>query len=561
MKPFVANPHRRLVFPSNSFSVPDFSSIDIVGDLAAVERRDPEVEAPTGSVTPGPAEHRPGSRCQPFWRCSRMKLAKPHLVALLTSAVVLSAAPAVATTNGIAGPRQQEPATPAAPRDPAAVEASLSLERPTRRSIQRGLRNEGVDPGPPDGLFGPRTRTAIRAWQRSRGALPTGYLNGAQADRLRAAGAAPPAAPAAARPPRRAPDRAAPALPAAAPPPRQAPDRAAPALPAAAARPSPPEADSGPPPDAGATEAVTPDSGYPAQQEGPDPLHPVPFLESTDLFWAPSYDSGLRYRIRTENRLEANIFPHFVIGFPSRCRGESSTWFRPCISATAGVRLRMGWDEPAPIRSPSFLPRANVQWLFYEEETTRGVTLQAGHHSNAQTGCLLAWSGHSGEESGGCADDAPGHEPGGSFVTAPDTTNGNFSLNYFRLIFDEARYGFLGIPAGRLSIGVEWNPRGWMHGPMRARYPSMRYLLALGLGLRDVGFCDRLELFVGGSRGSRLTGGGQATCIWSEERGIGMFVRPYFGADEYNSAFLGRSVGRLEVGFTINRIGTFGRYY
>ncbi len=46
-------------------------------------------------------------------------------------------------------------------QDPSAVEAALELDRPTRRLIQRGLRNEGFDPGPPDGLFGPLTRAAI----------------------------------------------------------------------------------------------------------------------------------------------------------------------------------------------------------------------------------------------------------------------------------------------------------------------------------------------------------------------------------------------------------------
>ena len=72
-------------------------------------------------------------------------------------------------------------------RDPSAVEASLALDRSTRRLIQQGLRNEGFDPGTPDGLFGPRTRAAIREWQQSRGASPTGYLNSADLQLLRAA--------------------------------------------------------------------------------------------------------------------------------------------------------------------------------------------------------------------------------------------------------------------------------------------------------------------------------------------------------------------------------------
>ena len=74
-----------------------------------------------------------------------------------------------------------------AAQDPAAVEAALSLDRPTRRLIQRGLSNEGFAPGAPDGLFGPRTRAAIRAWQAARDEPQTGYLDGDQLAALRAA--------------------------------------------------------------------------------------------------------------------------------------------------------------------------------------------------------------------------------------------------------------------------------------------------------------------------------------------------------------------------------------
>ena len=77
----------------------------------------------------------------------------------------------------------------AAAQDAAALEAVLGLDRPTRRLIQRGLRNEGFDPGTPDGLFGPRTRDAIRRWQEARGAETTGYLDDGQAELLRTAGA------------------------------------------------------------------------------------------------------------------------------------------------------------------------------------------------------------------------------------------------------------------------------------------------------------------------------------------------------------------------------------
>lgn len=70
---------------------------------------------------------------------------------------------------------------------PEAVEAALDLDRAARRLIQQGLRAEGFDPGAADGLFGARTRAAIRRWQESRAAAATGFLDGSEADVLRAA--------------------------------------------------------------------------------------------------------------------------------------------------------------------------------------------------------------------------------------------------------------------------------------------------------------------------------------------------------------------------------------
>jgi len=66
---------------------------------------------------------------------------------------------------------------------------ALGLDRPTRRLIQQWLRNQDFDPGAPDGLFGPRTRAAVRRWQEAQGRSPTGYLDRVQAELLRAADA------------------------------------------------------------------------------------------------------------------------------------------------------------------------------------------------------------------------------------------------------------------------------------------------------------------------------------------------------------------------------------
>ena len=76
-----------------------------------------------------------------------------------------------------------EPSAPA----PETVEASLGLERSERRQIQMGLAALGFDPGPADGLFGRRTRTAIGDWQSSQGGSATGHLDAEAAKALMAA--------------------------------------------------------------------------------------------------------------------------------------------------------------------------------------------------------------------------------------------------------------------------------------------------------------------------------------------------------------------------------------
>ena len=70
------------------------------------------------------------------------------------------------------------------------VEEGLNLDLAARRQIQQGLAAGGFDPGGADGLFGPRTRAAIRRWQSSRGARSTGYLDGGSAEALRSTGSA-----------------------------------------------------------------------------------------------------------------------------------------------------------------------------------------------------------------------------------------------------------------------------------------------------------------------------------------------------------------------------------
>ncbi|MDE0149157.1 MAG: caspase family protein [Rhodospirillaceae bacterium] len=68
-----------------------------------------------------------------------------------------------------------------------AAEAALNLTARDRKKVQTGLWVLGFDPGVPDGVFGDRTRKAIREWQEFRSRPATGFLDAASARTLRAA--------------------------------------------------------------------------------------------------------------------------------------------------------------------------------------------------------------------------------------------------------------------------------------------------------------------------------------------------------------------------------------
>lgn len=63
-------------------------------------------------------------------------------------------------------------------REAQAAEAALNLSRDARRDIQRHLSLLGFDTRGIDGIFGQGTRTAISAYQRSKGLPDTGYVTG-----------------------------------------------------------------------------------------------------------------------------------------------------------------------------------------------------------------------------------------------------------------------------------------------------------------------------------------------------------------------------------------------
>lgn len=80
-------------------------------------------------------------------------------------------------------PVQQPIQTPANPGQVA--ESNLGLSRNDRAVVQRRLNALGYSTGGTDGVFGSRSRSAIRGWQQQNGLAVTGYLTGNQLALLR----------------------------------------------------------------------------------------------------------------------------------------------------------------------------------------------------------------------------------------------------------------------------------------------------------------------------------------------------------------------------------------
>ena len=96
-------------------------------------------------------------------------------------------------SESVLAPPEEESAPTAgtADRDRPAADGprDAGLTREERMQVQQGLAALGFDAGPADGLFGPRTRSAIGEWQQAKGLEATGYLSREEAEVLAAAGA------------------------------------------------------------------------------------------------------------------------------------------------------------------------------------------------------------------------------------------------------------------------------------------------------------------------------------------------------------------------------------
>ena len=80
------------------------------------------------------------------------------------------------------------PTGPSEPPEPQAPEYDdtlpVTLDAAQRREVQQVLREAGTLSGPVDGIFGPQTRSAIRAWQGAHEFDASGVLTELQLHRL-----------------------------------------------------------------------------------------------------------------------------------------------------------------------------------------------------------------------------------------------------------------------------------------------------------------------------------------------------------------------------------------
>lgn len=93
-----------------------------------------------------------------------------------------SPAPATASRAPAARSSQTAPSPTAAAVPTMPDETKMNAAN--RRKIQKALHHRGYYQGPVDGIFGPRTRAAIRRFQDSIGAKGTGHLTAVEASRL-----------------------------------------------------------------------------------------------------------------------------------------------------------------------------------------------------------------------------------------------------------------------------------------------------------------------------------------------------------------------------------------
>lgn len=316
----------------------------------------------------------------------------------------------------------------------------------------------------------------------------------------------------------------------------------------------------------------------------------VPFLEGTDVFFAVGQDTVF----------EADIM-HHGIAFQTfsdvldldRQARELATRKRPSpfafsVSGTPGVRVRMLEAVSRPVRTPSWMPRGNVQLIWvrnlapvaaaYARAQRQELAIEAapgnpsevslwevhgivGHHSNGQDGCFYE------EQERGDDEECRFEEPIAGAPTV-NTTDGSFSTNYVRIGLNYRRNRLDAESWADREWGVkgdiEYHPKSWMDSDIVETYGRTRLALVGVFASREWSWCPkRAEV----SAGAQFIIGRQddsdpvaftiqGSCFPTLKGGWGYFIRFYSGQDYYNIRFF-NDIRRLHVGFTYSQSGFF----
>jgi len=148
--------------------------------------------------------------------------------------------------------------------------------------------------------------------------------------------------------------------------------------------------------------------------------------------------------------LEADLNPHFF-WFSNNKWVINTFRFDGFLNVTGRVRLRMSSEQSAPVRTPSFMPRATYYFWFGDskvEQRANYYSLMLSHHSNGQ--------------------DGPFYNPDGTV----NTNSGSFSSNFVQLAhYHLANYEYF---PGWTKISLNWHPGFNRSDDLKDQYEKLK---------------------------------------------------------------------------------------
>jgi len=323
----------------------------------------------------------------------------------------------------------------------------------------------------------------------------------------------------------------------------------------------------------------------PASGDKPDPedgrlTRPIiPFLEGSYL-----------YRSNEDHVIfAAAIYPHLMLwqNFDKLTNPRLSeqphnqpSWWRQYwgVSLTPGVRLKMSDAFSEPVRTPSYLPRVDIQKMMVlgrraEGRSTRPkptldlleMHFAIEHHSNGQDGCLFV-----DQEVQGTDPATQKCVPTYSDRSQPGTVNkhdGNFSTNEIRAGINLRRTNVAASGEGtrHYGAGIEYQRQFATDPDLKPFYSQHRLNATASIAWAGIRPCSsRMEAVFQAITAldhpvasvSRTAASVQFSCFPSIKGGFGGFVKGYWGQDQYNLGFLD-NIKRLQYGLTFTQDGIF----